>query len=183
MGTEKMKAAAKKMGSALKGRPGILNTLEGEHGEVSSLMNQILSDPDDIESRRETYPTVREKLLVHARCEDLEFYSACREYEETSSLTASATADHEEVERLVSELDAMAIDAPAWIDTFEQLQREVESHVEIEETELFPRCQDVFDSSQLREMDDAYKARKEEVEAEIEPYAPRPTGGQRPPAV
>ena len=172
-GTSKMKGVAKKMGAALSGDAGILKTLEGEHAEVSSLMKKVIDAGEHgIETRLELFPEIRKKLLVHAKGEELEFYPVCREHPDTRELATESIDDHKEVERLIVQLDNLPIDAPAWLETLETLRDEVEEHVELEENELFPQAKQALGKDRLRELDGAYKRRKETLEqrvADIEP--------------
>src|SRR5690606_26457354 len=90
MATEKFMKTVKKAGSMLKGETGILETLSGEHGEVSALMKKVMSAGDDYDERRQTYPIIREKLMVHARSEEAVFYPVCLENERTHSVAIAA---------------------------------------------------------------------------------------------
>lgn len=167
MVTEKIKAAVHQAAAVLSGKAGILNTLEGEHAEVSALMEKVLTASNPTESAEEHYPTIRRKLLLHARAEQDVLYSACEKRPETSTMIANARNEHREMERLFGELDRMPVDSPAWLDEFRRLQQTVQQHVEQEENALFERCKEAFENSELRDLDDEYKDAKTLVEGKI----------------
>lgn len=179
---EKIKATATKIGATLKGDVGILKTLEGEHTEVSTLMDDILSSDSPESEAEKHYPTLRKKLLMHARAEQRVLYSACERFDDTAEMIPDSRAEHQEIEQLLGELDSMPVDAPAWMERFSILQKTVAEHVEDEETVLFPRCKDDFESDQLRELDDDYKHAKDEIEATIGDISMHRTGTERPSA-
>ncbi|HUH05026.1 MAG TPA: hemerythrin domain-containing protein [Kofleriaceae bacterium] len=177
---EKIKGFARKIGATFEGEVGILRTLAGEHAEVSTLMDDILSS-DSPESKAEKhYPTIRKKLLLHLRAEQHVLYSACERFDETGEMIQDSRAEHREIEQLLGELDSMPVDAPAWMERFSILQRSVAEHVEDEEMVLFPRCKHQFESDQLRELDDDYKAAKDELEDTVGDISMHRTGTERP---
>lgn len=167
------KAAARKMGAALSGQPGILDTLAAEHGEVDALLGELTDHADQpMAERAELYAQLRRTLLLHAAAEELVFYPACREHPETRVLAAEAEDDHDQIEALIAELDGMAMDAPAWLETLEALRIVVDDHVEQEETHLFARSKDALGSEQLRDLDDLYRERKRVLERDYRASRP-----------
>jgi hemerythrin superfamily protein len=169
MVTEKIKAAAHQAAAVLSGKAGILNTLEREHAEVSALMEQVLSASNPASTAEEKYPTIRKKLLLHARAEQDVLYSACEKRldPETSTMISTARDDHHELERILGDLDRMPMDSQTWLEEFRRLEQTVRQHVEQEENVLFIRCQDAFENSELRTLDDEYTYAKSMVEGQI----------------
>jgi hemerythrin superfamily protein len=167
MVTEKIKAAAHQVAAILAGKAGILNTLEREHAEVSALMQKVLSANDPISTAEEHYPTIRRKLLLHARAEQAVLYSACEKRAQTSSMMPISIGEHAELERLLGQLDRLPVDSQAWLEEFRRLEQTVRHHVEQEENLLFDRCQDAFDNQELRQLDKEYDDAKSLVENEL----------------
>jgi hemerythrin superfamily protein len=167
MVTEKIKAAAHQVAAILSGKAGILNTLEREHAEVSALMQKVLSANNPAATAEEHYPTIRRKLLLHARAEQDVLYAACEKRPETASMIPNAIGEHAELERLLGELDRLPVDTQAWLDEFRRLEQSVRHHVEQEENFLFERCQEAFENDQLRELDDQYDDVKKLVDGRI----------------
>jgi iron-sulfur cluster repair protein YtfE (RIC family) len=151
----------------------ILTTLTDEHEQLALLMEEVMdAEATDPQARRELYGDIRTKLLVHAKAEEAEFYPICQHHAETRVLAHQATEDHDDVEQLLAELDAIPIDAPAWLETFDTLKSNVELHVDLEENELFPKLRKVVQVEELRSINEQYLARKaalEERADELEP--------------
>jgi hemerythrin superfamily protein len=169
MGTEKIAKTAKRAASAMSGKWGILNRLEAEHAEVSALMGKVLEASSQVQAAQKHYPTIRKNLLLHASAEEQVFYTACeaREELEISDLIPSSRAEHDEIERIIGELDATPMDSPHWIEQFKSLQRAVQEHVADEEDRLFERAKEAFEASALRDLDEQYVSTKDQLELSL----------------
>lgn len=171
----KIKSTASQIGAALSGKVGVLNTLEGEHSEVSSLIKDVI-DSDKVEEQRELYHKIRHELLVHTQGEEQGIYAQCRAHEATRNLADKAIQDHMEIKRLLSTLDSLDVGSAQWDQKFQALKAAVETHVEFEEQRLFPTVNDTFSSDSLRELDGKYKSYRKRIEEGGEQLSPKATG-------
>jgi hemerythrin superfamily protein len=174
-GKAKIKGAAKQVGSMMSGESGIINSLKKEHGEVASLMDEVADDSASASKRAKLFAEIRKKLIVHSKGEELELYPECRKHPELRTLADESVDDHDQVERLIVELDRLEVDSPLWLDTFIELKTSVEQHVELEENELFPKMERLMDDDHLREMASGYKARKKSLMERVPTIEPRTT--------
>jgi hemerythrin superfamily protein len=175
-GTAKIKGTASKVGAALTGKVGVLATLEGEHTEVASMMDDVL-DTKSVEKQRELYHEIRKNLLLHTQGEEQGLYAECRAHESTRNLAEKAIQDHMEVKRIISTLDSMTVGSPDWLQKFAALQSSVKTHVEFEEERLFPTVKDVLGVDALRDLDGRYKALRKQVEEHGEVLEPKAASG------
>ncbi|MCX4240302.1 hemerythrin domain-containing protein [Paraliomyxa miuraensis] len=164
---EKIKAAAKQAASALSGRAGILNTLEGEHAEVTALLDEILSASSITKAADDHYAAMRRKLLIHLRAEQEVLYPACEARPKTAVAVAGSRSEHQAVEDVVQELDRTSMDSPRWREQLQQLRQLVQAHVREEEDVLFAQCEEAFESRELRDLDRAYDEAKDRHHATI----------------
>lgn len=161
--TSKIKGAVSKIGAALSGKAGILNTLEGEHAEVESLMTDLV-ESRSVEKQRQLYVDIRQKLLVHTQGEEQGIYAHCRAHEATRALVEKATQDHSEAKQLLASLDTLEFGGPQWLQKFGALRSSVMAHVQFEEQRLFPTAKDVLDHEILRDLDDRYERLRKQIE-------------------
>ncbi len=165
----KAKGAARKAASYLTGQPGILATLKQEHAEVAGLMDKISATkgkPNISTERLSLFEQLRRELLAHAHGEEKQFYPRLLQFTETESLVKESFADHKQLEELIDELTRLEETDPAWMDTFGALRDNVLSHVEEEETVLFPKVEGVLDADDLRVVEQAYlRQKKTEIAA------------------
>lgn len=174
-GKAKAKAGAKKVGSMVSGKPGIVSTLEMEHEEVATLMDAVADEETSDDKRIELWGLIRKKLIVHAKGEELEVYAECRQHPDLRTLADESKEDHDEIERLIVALDRTSINSAEWPSTFENLKTLVESHVEFEEGEMFPKMQRTLEDNQLDAMHSEYKERKQSLESRVEELEPLTT--------
>jgi hypothetical protein len=168
----KVKGAASKVGAALSGKIGVLSTLEGEHTEVASLMDDVLQARTNPSKQRELYAEIRQDLLIHAQGEEQGFYTECRVHESTRNLADKAIEDHMQMKRLISAVDELTVGSPEWMRKFEELKVAVERHVDFEENQLFPIAKDALGADALRDLDSRYKAHRKRIEERGEQLDP-----------
>lgn len=173
--TAKIKGAVSKIGAVFRGEFGILGTLEGEHAEVRSLMNDLI-DSKSLEKQRELYMAIRQDLLVHTQGEEQGIYAQARAHEATRSLVDKAVQDHTEAKQLLATLDQLEFGSAQWLQKFGLLRSSIETHVEFEEQRLFPAVNDVMAAETLRDLDERYKAYRKRVEERGEKLEVTTTG-------
>lgn len=157
----KGKGAAK----ALAGYAPVFQHLASEHGEVSAMMMRIASS-DDIRTREETFTELYRNLRAHAHAEDKEFYPPLRQYSELEGVVTQCMRDHEDIESRLEQLNTADKSTDSWMNSFNQLKQAVESHVQREENDLFPKANDLLDRDQARQIQDRLE-RVEEDEKRV----------------
>lgn len=168
----KVKGAASKVGAALAGKIGVLSTLEGEHTQVASLMDDVRKASNNAGKQRELYQQIRQDLLIHSQGEEQGLYTECRVHESTRSLADKAIEDHMQVKQMLAALDSLTVGSPEWMRKFEELEAAVERHVDFEEHQLFPVAKDTLGADTLRELDGRYKAHRKRIEERGEQLSP-----------
>src|SRR5207237_8948093 len=115
--------------------------LKADHQRVKDLFAQYeaTSNPD---TKRTLAEHVFVELETHAQLEEDVFYPAVNEEtDEGPELVKESLSEHETVKTLIQELRSMAQDMDAFDAKFHELIRNVEHHVEEEESEVFPLAQ------------------------------------------
>ena len=88
---------------------------------------------------------------MHTQLEENVFYPAVNEEtDEGPELVKESLSEHETVKNLIQELRGMAHDTDAFDAKFQELIRNVEHHVEEEESEMFPLAEQEL----LEDLDD-----------------------------
>lgn len=157
----KAAGTAKGIAKALEGYPGIFHHLAGEHAEVSALMKRVASSSEDSSVREELFPEIRKNLLAHAHAEEEEFYSALRNYPEVEPIVSRCLDEHHKVEEYLGELESGNKATKTWGELFGRMMRAVETHVEREEKELFPKARELLTEDRAREMEERYQNAEE----------------------
>lgn len=139
----KAMGTAKKAKGTLEGLTGVFKTLMEEHGEVSALLLRLKAS-GDLETRSRLWSTIRRELLTHERGETAVVYAMYEEYPALAPLAAEHNDQADSLEKLIEEVDAVAISGPRWQTLYEQLMQRVQEHVHDEEKRIFPAGQAEF---------------------------------------
>ena len=142
-----------------------------DHREVEQLFSQIEASggagPD------EAVQEVVRELSVHAAIEEQVLYPAVREkVPGGDELADHAIEEHQAVKELLAQIDGSDGDAAERRSLLARLMREVRSHVEEEEAELFPQLQAAFGPQEQQEMGQAMAEAKKMAPTRPHPNAP-----------
>ena len=124
----------------------IYQLLKQDHQKVKRLFERLAEASDGPKKTRERlFAELKQELELHTQVEEKHFYAALKSFEETKDLVEEALEEHDEMKRMLEELDQADADDEGWDQQLSELQESVEDHVEEEETELFPQAQQVLD--------------------------------------
>ncbi|QRK05880.1 hemerythrin domain-containing protein [Archangium violaceum] len=126
-----------------------IELLTKQHRAVDQLCERF--DTARNEERLELLTQIAEMLTIHARIEEQHFYPFARQAG-LQDLVDRSIEDHTEVKRLLSDLLQCEVDDPRINGLFDQLKRSVRSHVQEEESVVFPRLTALSSADRLREL-------------------------------
>lgn len=127
--------------------------LQQDHAEVRDLLRKMVSRPDPAqESLRGMQQTVNDLLLNHARMEERFLYARLVEENEALRLTSRSYDDHNQIEKLLLELNTQRMGSEAWVDLCQQILDCVEAHVQREEQEMLPLAEQLLAPGELEEI-------------------------------
>ncbi len=146
-----------------------------DHREVEQLFSRIETaggaGPD------EAVQEVVRELSVHAVIEEQVLYPAIREkVPGGDQLADHAIEEHQEAKELLAQIDG-SDDAIERRSLLARLMREVRSHVEEEEADLFPKLQAAFGPQEQQEMGQAMAEAKKMAPTRPHPHAPNTPPG------
>jgi hemerythrin superfamily protein len=143
----KVMGAAKNLKATFKGLTGVFKHLMEEHGKVGALLKRVNASSDE-QVRAELYPTIRKELLAHERGEVIAVYPVLAQFAETARIAAEHGREAEELEAAIAAVDALSFSDASWGPTFGRLVELVEAHVKQEESEFFPKAQELLGDDQ-----------------------------------
>ena len=152
--------AAKAMGTAkavkagFKGLRGVFLHLAQEHGEVGELMRHV--------------PHIRAELLSHEKGELSEVYPVLANYEAMRSVVLKHNAEAHDLEKAISVVDVLPFESDEWAPAFERLFALVQTHVEEEENDFFPRAQEVINEDESKVLLKRYEQAKAAVKQHVQ---------------
>jgi hemerythrin superfamily protein len=138
-----------------------IEMLKAQHREVASLFEKLEAAKAPGQ-RRQVFEAIADALAVHATIEERHFYPAVK-HKETVDLLQEAVEEHLEMKRAIAELLQLDPADKTFQAEAMMLKDEVEQHVEEEESELFPKVEELFDEAALEALAEAM----EETQAEL----------------
>jgi hemerythrin superfamily protein len=127
--------------------------LKQDHQKVKRLFERLGEASDGTAKQRERlFAELKRELELHTAVEEKHFYPALRDRDEARELVEESLEEHGEVKRLLEELDQADKEEGGWNDQLQELQEDVEDHVEEEETELFPIAQKLLGDARSDEI-------------------------------
>ncbi|MFC3650813.1 hemerythrin domain-containing protein [Dyella humi] len=149
----------------------ILDTLKNEHDELRSLFTRINATTDDQKDvREELLKKVEQVLVPHSRWEETTFYPAFnkRATHDQQLLYATSMQEHRIIEKAVlPDIHAAGYGTRQFAGSAKVLSQLVDEHAQAEETELFPAIKQLFNPSELAEMDHQYAKWKDSSTASV----------------
>jgi hemerythrin superfamily protein len=154
---------------ASKSKQDILSLIEADHRKVEELFDEF----EELEGKQaqECFKQIYKELTLHAKVEELVFYPALREYEETESYIEEAESEHNSVKILLEQMKSLKPTDSEFETKMMHLQESVTHHVEEEEDETFEAVRNAMDEAELRELGEEFQAAKAKMETEVEAMA------------
>ncbi len=166
-------AAAKAMGTVkavkagFNGLRGVFLHLAQEHGEVGELMRHVAKS-NDPKVRREHFPHIRAELLSHEKGELSEVYSVLANFEAMRSVVLKHNAEAHDLDKAIAAVDVLEFDSEEWQPAFEHLFALVQTHVEEEESDFFPRAQELIDEDESKVLLKRFEEAKQSVKQHVQ---------------
>ena len=143
--------------------PDAIAMLKADHQRVRDLFSQYEATSNQA-TKRTLAQQVFMELETHAQLEENIFYPAMNEgTDEGPDLVKENVQDHETVHQLIQELQGMEHDTDEFDAKFQELIRNVEHHVEEEESEMFPLAE-----QELAEDLDEMSEEMQELKADLQ---------------
>jgi hemerythrin superfamily protein len=143
----------------LKGLKGVFLKLAEQHHEVGSLLARAEST-EDFTTRATLWRQIRKELVSHEQAELLQIYPALSGLDAVSDIVAAHANDATEIETSIAEVDAIAVQTAEWKPALRRLIEKVTEHVELEESELFPKAQRALGADAAQKLEEPFERTK-----------------------
>lgn len=139
-----------------------------DHNKVKGLFQQFQSAGDSSEKQQIAQQVMME-LEIHTAIEEEIFYPAMRQQGDAQDkeLVAEAYEEHAGAKQIIQQLRGMSADDPQFATMFQELQRDIEHHVEEEEGEMLPKAREEMMGS-LDALGEEMLARKQQLMSQMQ---------------
>lgn len=145
----------------------ILELIEQDHRKVESLLEEI-KKTKDAKKKMKLFNDIYKEVNLHAKAEELVFYPAMREYDDTAEYIEEAEEEHEDAEALLEEMKEFNPKDAEFKEKLEELTEAIQHHVEEEESEIFKAVRKCIDEQQLNTLGEEFQAAKGKLQAEVQ---------------
>jgi hemerythrin-like domain-containing protein len=143
-----------------------ISMLEEDHRKMKKLLSELESTTErGVKTREELFATVKDELTVHETIEEEIFYPALREHPKTKEIALEAYEEHHVVDMVMAEIESVPYDDEKWGAKFKVMKENIEHHIEEEENEMFTQARQVFDETELEDLGERMKVRKDQLTA------------------
>lgn len=142
----------------------IVDRLKEEHVEILASMNELLSSPiDDAERYSKAYLEVMMRIDAHERGEEQTIYQALSSDIEVRPIALQAMEEHRVVRQLLKDLADVEITEEVWLPRLVVANNMIALHVQIEEGNVLPLVQELFDDAQKEQFDMEFAAAEQRI--------------------
>lgn len=145
----------------------ILTLIEADHRKVEELFAQIETAKGTKKSQQ-IFEQIYKELNLHALAEELVFYPAMQEYEQTKQYIEEAEEEHTAAKILLEQMKSLDSTDVEFKTKLQHLQEAIMHHVEEEESEIFNAVRECIEEEQLVVLAQEFLSAKTKVEADVE---------------
>jgi hemerythrin superfamily protein len=152
----------------------VITVLKHDHREVEDLFDKLeATTAGDAQLRRQLADQMMAELVRHSVAEEMYLYPATRKYlPDGDEIADREIADHATVEQIMKQMEKTGTEQPEFSSLLTRLIREVSSHVEDEENNLFPELARHVSVDELNELGRRVQAAKGKAPTRPHPSAP-----------
>lgn len=142
----------------------IVERLKQEHVEIMASMNELLSSPiDDAEKYSRAFLEVMMRIDAHERGEEQTIYQALLADQEVRPIALQSMEEHRVVRQLLKDLADVEITEEVWLPRLVVANNMIALHVQIEEGNVLPLVQELFDDAQKEMFDKEFATAEERI--------------------
>lgn len=137
-----------------------IKLLTEDHNKVRKLFGKVKASDSNSEKNK-LFKQIKQELEIHTHIEEKIFYPKVRENKEIEDIVAESLQEHHQVDVLMREIENLTDDSEKLEPKMKVLMEDVEHHAQEEEGEMFPKIEENFSDSELRELGEKLEQEKE----------------------
>lgn len=139
--------------------------LTKDHREALSLIAKLenASDDGNSASDKETFDKLKAALELHVREEEEIYYPALARHEEFSDLMEENVPEHRMVQANLAQMSALEPSSKEFQEVLAETKTALEAHMENEETDVFPKAEEVLGRDKIEALGNEIEKLKSEA--------------------
>ncbi|HEX8247247.1 MAG TPA: hemerythrin domain-containing protein [Pyrinomonadaceae bacterium] len=128
-----------------------IQLLKDDHRKVERLFQKVKADQEG-KQHQELFEQIKAELEVHTHIEETIFYPKLKEEKELEDIVLEGIEEHHQAKMFLRELSNLKEDSEKFEPKLKVLMEDITHHVQEEEGEMFPKVEEVFDETTLKEL-------------------------------
>ncbi len=139
----------------------IYQALKEDHQKAKKLFDKLEQPPHmNGDSRDKLFRKLKTALEAHSDAEEAVFYAKLRQHGETEEKIEHAIKEHDNVAKILEELESQDRNSSKWLNRLMYLHDDVQHHIYEEEGAIFNKAQGIFSKQQAEEMGQEFQKAK-----------------------
>lgn len=131
----------------------LFSLLQQDHQEIKASLQKLISKPDPKrESLRDLQEEMADLVVNHSKMEEKFLYSRMQQVESARELIGHSFEDHQVALKTLSHLQIQRIESDEWVEACQKLLKELEAHIQEEETKLFPLVKSSLNTTEISQI-------------------------------
>jgi len=147
----------------------VIDEVLKDHDEIKQLFTDV--DQAIGDQKREAFEQLVRKLAVHETAEQEVVHPLARSAD-ASDIVDERLEEEKSGERVLTDLQRMGPESPAFLSMYEQLKADVLKHAGLEETEEHPKIRSAIKADQLQKLAVVYRAAEAAAPTRPHPHGP-----------
>ena len=127
-----------------------IELLKSDHKKVDLLFQKVEATEES--EHKALFEQIREELEIHTHIEETIFYPKIKEEPELEDIVLEGIEEHHQAKIFLRELSSLTDDSEKFEPKLKVLMEDIKHHVQEEEGEMFPKIEEIFDESTLKEL-------------------------------
>jgi len=127
-----------------------IELLKSDHDKVDRLFQKVEATEEG--EHKALFEQIREELEIHTHIEETIFYPKIKEEPELEDIVLEGIEEHHQAKIFLRELSSLTDDSEKFEPKLKVLMEDIKHHVQEEEGEMFPKIEEIFDESTLKEL-------------------------------
>lgn len=138
----------------------IYDTIKEDHNKHRKFLDILADTKGDSEERRNYWKKFYCDVKAHAAAEEETLYANLMGTHKGQSDARHSVHEHQELDKIIDELNTMDMSSPGWLNRFNTLQHDYFHHIDEEEKDIFPRAKEELGPDKSGELADEFGNKK-----------------------
>lgn len=142
----------------------IFHLIKEDHDHVRKILEDLTANSNSPQGRKNLFAELKSELLLHNNVEELVFYATLKKDDTVlRPLIDQSHQEHDQVEHLLKEMNAMDPSTSEWGQKIEQIKKLTLQHMEKEEGDIFKKAREILQEGHEKKLGQRFQDLKQHM--------------------